>query len=117
MSFLVFEGRRTAAGPRVWQRSKAGRYQLSGPACDALHRQAYEWGEECPGTFCLAIDLLCAIGSPPDLAHALAKGLVRDVLCSLPDEWELTGRQLTHWRDTVPTFAVAILPETWGDQW
>jgi hypothetical protein len=113
MGHVTFTGRRTSAGPRVWRRDSSGRFLLSGPAKEHRLQPRYGWGDESNDTLDLAVDLLCAIGTPLELAAELAPALALGVLIALPDDWELTANQIAHWRDTVPTFEVAILPATW----
>lgn len=113
MAHVVFSGRLTTGGPRVWRTDKGGRFMLSGPAKENRPFPRYSWGDDSNDTLDLAVDLLCAIGTPIDLAICFAPELALGVLCALPQEWELTSAQLALWRDTVPTFDVAILPDQW----
>lgn len=113
MSHVRFWGRRTTAGPRVWRTDNTGRFLLSGPAKENRTLPRYGWGDDSNDTLDLAVDLLCSIRTPTELAVVMAPELAVGVLCALPDEWELTGAQLAHWRDTVPTFEPAILPQDW----
>jgi hypothetical protein len=109
----VFEGRRTASGPHVWRIDRTGRYLLSGPASDAKLRQCYDWGSQDAREWALARDLLSSVGVNDELAAHVAPQLADDVLCALPDVWEMTAAQLRHWIETQVMFTVAILPANW----
>jgi hypothetical protein len=113
VAHIRFEGRRTTAGARVWRTDSSGRFLLSGPAKENRLSPRYAWGDDSNDCLDLAVDLLCSVGTPTELAVELAPALAIGVLSSLPERWELTANQLTHWRDTVPMFTVATLPADW----